>query len=171
MAQIELHDIYGFSYTPFWHETWFVVTVAVLGLAVLALVIWLVRWWLERRRLRRPPLTSWEEAFRALERLTQNPPTTKEECKAFYFALSDIVKAYLGRRFTWQLSEKTDEELLVFLRAQHLDPALCTLVEQVTSGAMHIKFADAESMREQAERDSAQVYELIERTRVKSENE
>ena len=170
MAQINLHEIYEFLYTPFWYETWFIITI-VLSLAVAALLAWLIRWWLERRRLRRPPITSWEQAFQALEQLTQNPPTTKEEYKAFYFALSDIVKAYLGSRFTWHLEDKTDEELLVFLRAQHLDPALCTMVEQVTSGAMQIKFADAESMREQVERDSAQVYELIERTRVKAENE
>jgi Domain of unknown function (DUF4381) len=78
------------------------------------------------RRLRRihaleaPPLPPWEEALAALDGMPWQEWLATGQVKRFYYALSEILKRYLERRFEFDAVEQTTTELLASLRAQRL---------------------------------------------------
>src|SRR5262249_22668822 len=85
-------------------------------LAVLLVLAWLG--WRLCRRLRtiaeagRPALPPWQEALNALAALPWRDWLADGEVKRFYYALSEILKRYLERRFEFDAAEQTTTELL-----------------------------------------------------------
>jgi hypothetical protein len=78
------------------------------------------------RRLRRlheaipPPLPPWEEALGALDRLPWREWLADGQFKRLYYALSEILKRYLERRYEFDAVEQTTTELLASMRAHKL---------------------------------------------------
>ncbi|MDF1564708.1 MAG: hypothetical protein P1V51_16830 [Deltaproteobacteria bacterium] len=92
-----------------------------LGTVLLALVLWrLVAGYLARRRARpapvAPPLPLDQRALAALEALQQEGLVAAGKQRLYFFALSEILRAYLGERFGFDALECTTEELRAALR-------------------------------------------------------
>jgi hypothetical protein len=109
-------------------------------------------------------LAAHEWAYQELENLTEQFPTTKKGGKLFYFKLTRIIKEYLLRRYKWKVLDKTDDELISFLRTKQFSPRLLEDVKVLLRGIVEIKFADAQSMKEQLKRDVAIARNVVEKT-------
>jgi len=94
---------------------WLVAGLGLGGILALALIIYLVR-----RRGRRivpppPPLPPHLLAYQALDRLLATDLLATNQIKAFYEALSDILRHYIEQRFGLRAPEQTTEEFLAEL--------------------------------------------------------
>ncbi len=92
-----------------------------LGVVLLTLIVWrLVRGFLARRRARPtralPPRPLDERALSALDALQREGLVAAGKRRLFFFALSEILRAYLGERFAFDALECTTHELLIRLR-------------------------------------------------------
>ncbi len=74
------------------------------------------------RRLRRiqelalAPLPPWEEALKALEALPWREWLEAGQVKRYYYALSEVLKRYIERRFEFDAAEQTTTEMLASMR-------------------------------------------------------
>src|SRR5919109_5074610 len=96
---------------------WLIAAALLLVAAVLA-----IREIRRRRALRSapavPPPTPEEEAMARLVALKQRRPWDRGLGRAAVFELSEILRAYLGRRFRFDALDLTTEELLFELRVR-----------------------------------------------------
>jgi hypothetical protein len=100
------------------------VALGILALLLLAaLVYWLVQW-SKKRRLNAPvgplapPKPEDEVALAALAQLEKKGLLKAGNFKAHYFAVSEIVKHYIGSRFRFDAAESTTDEMISHLE-QH----------------------------------------------------
>jgi hypothetical protein len=90
---------------------------ALLALAVGALLAWLfMRWWQKRDRPEPappPPPPPWETAFAELRALERDRPSAiaEDRTEQWVDAVSDSVRAYLGRRYGFHGLESTTDEI------------------------------------------------------------
>lgn len=90
---------------------------ALLALALGALLAWLfMRWWQKRDRPEPappPPPPPWETAFAELRALERDRPSAiaEDRTEQWVDAVSDSVRAYLGRRFGFHGLESTTDEI------------------------------------------------------------
>ena len=103
---------------PMWseHRTLFWLSLGAVGFGLFAVVGALA---LRRRRydeVRTPAPPPHVTALEALERLADDFPCTDQAFKAFYFALSHVIRRYLGQRFGFPGAELTTTELVDKLR-------------------------------------------------------
>ena len=89
--------------------------VAALIAAVLGGVALLAAWWWRRRRRAQatePPLPPYEAALQALARLRHTDFGDPESVRAYYFALSEVVRVYVEGRFGLNATDLTTEEIV-----------------------------------------------------------
>ncbi len=166
MKATDFYDIYGYEFTPFWQTGLFIIGISIVGTLVLAFCVGFLIRYIRHRRNRLSVLLSHEWAEIALEKLIKNLPETKEGYKLFYFTLSEIIKEYIFLRFTWQVQNKTDEELLSFLKKQNsfFDKKLLEDLKEIFGGALEVKFADAQTLKKQVEKDSILFKNFVQKT-------
>jgi len=102
--------------------------------------------WSLRRRLAvpAPPLTAHEWAARELERLEALHLPEAGEAERYHTLLSDVVRAYLERRFNLPASQQTTAEFLETMRrAPQLTPAQQGLLRDFLERCDMAKFARA----------------------------
>ncbi len=157
---VDFCDVYDYYYIPFWQTSWFVITIAMVTVCIIVCCVVL---WLRRKPKNASP---WEWALQELTKLAHTKCNNKEDYKRFYFALSDIVKAYLHKRYSWNTRDKTDPELIEYLKLQQFDPHLIESLEKIGQEALFIKFANVEALKSQAEEDLQAIRTLIGRTRM-----
>ena len=109
----DIHDIKGLVPLP--HDLWWL-WLLLLAIAAAAVAFWM---W-KRRRPASPavavaPLTPYEVAIRALQRLREENPPVEE----FYTRLSDIVRCYLEDQLGLRAPERTTEEFLYEASRDH----------------------------------------------------
>jgi hypothetical protein len=159
MAPIIFYEeIYDYYTRPFWQTTWFYVLLAVLVLVLITTGIYLMM------RHKKKPLTAWEWALGELKATTPAHCIHKEDFKKFYFRLTDITKTYLYRRYKWQIHDKTDTEVILFLEQQAFDRNTIEMLKKVAEGALWVKFANMDVLKSQAEADWKSIVAMIERT-------
>ncbi len=140
------------------------------GLLLLIACILLVRE-ARRRRARRPapvppPPTPEEEAMARLLALKQRRPWDRGLGRAAVFELSEIVRAYLGRRLRFDALDLTSEELLAELhRRRLLGLDLLELSDELSWQDL-VKFARAEPSASECERAIDRAASLVDRTRA-----
>ncbi len=91
------------------YPLWMVLTAAGIALLVLGLLMWLLVRWL-RGRPAPPPPTPRVIALRELEKLRGQVQAL--EPYAFSFAVSDVLRAYIGAQFGLHAREQTSPEFL-----------------------------------------------------------
>lgn len=134
---------------PAWWQTLQGTVVLTIGGSVLLLAIgygvW-YRWWY------RPPLTleQWREReLVALREILNDEPVNY---KRFFGAATFFLKQYMLRLYGWQVLDKTDDELLVFVTAQKQVPKkIHAQIAELLSYAQMVKFADQAALAEKAD--------------------
>lgn len=159
---LDIYDIYGFYYKPFWQTTNFKIIISLVILLILFIISFFVYKFFLKKRL---TLTAWDWAFDKLKKLSIDKLNKKSDFKFFYFELTNIIKLYLLKRYSWDVKYKTDEELIILLKEKNFDSILIKYLQDINSSSLYVKFADETVLKNQAEIDLKKVFEFIEKTR------
>ncbi len=151
-------EIYDYYTQPFWQTTWFYVSIVIVTALLIGLGVYLFM------RSRTKPLTPWEWALRELRATTPLRCNHKEDFKKFYFRLTDITKIYLYRRYAWDVDDRTDQELVLFLEEQAFDRDTIDMLKKVAEGALWVKYANMDVLKSQAEADWKSIIAMVEHT-------
>jgi len=161
---IDFYDIYDYYYTPLLQTTWFQITIGVIAtLIIISLIIFLI---LRKKTKQQAP---WEWALGELKKFSIEKIESKNDFKQFYFGLTRIIKTYLHKQFNLKTLDKTDEELILLLHRNKLDPNLISMIQKTAEGAVWIKYANEAALRSQAENDLKATHELITKTKEVSQ--
>jgi len=104
----------------------------------------------------------WE---RKLKKINPAKATAKEEFKAFYFKLTEIIKCYLQKRYTWDIASKTDAELIAWLTDKKFNAVIVEVLKKIADDALWIKYANMDVLKSQAEADWNAVIGMVEHTK------
>jgi hypothetical protein len=121
------------------------------------------------RRLRRlheaipPPLPPWEEALGALDRLPWREWLADGQFKRLYYALSEILKRYLERRYEFDAVEQTTTELLASMRAHKLP--MRDEITRFFARCDLVKYAKTVPPEDEAERALEQLRDFVVKTK------
>mgnify|MGYP006292732647 CR=1 FL=1 len=145
-----LYDIYSIWYKPFWQTKPFYLIIGICTLLLILLLAWkLYRWFVSFS----PSVPSWKKALKKLDTLGKKEINTKEDGKHVYFALTDCLKTYLHKRYGLLVKDKTDQELVAYLQVQDIPSSVVETIEKIGEGALLIKFANQEAVKEQVAHD------------------
>lgn len=138
------------------------------GLVVLlaALVLLGRRLYARLRRIQelaQAPPPPWEEALLALAALPAREWIEAGELKRYYYALSEILKRYIERRFEFGAVEQTTSELLASMRA-YKTPMRDEIARFFARSDL-VKYAKSMPGLEEAEAAMDEVREFVNRTR------
>ncbi len=136
-----------------------------LGIAATALGANLIQRLIARRRLREkappPAMPADEEALQRLAALKAQPPG-----RGAIFTLSEIVRAYLGRRLEFNALDSTSDELLDKLCQRRLPGLDLRAFEQDVRWQDLVKFAKLEPLPEEFASSIASAEALVRKTRL-----
>lgn len=159
--------IFGRDWTLLW---------IVGGVAVAALLAF-GAWTLARRMAARPAAVRAaraaaeaarppdEVALEKLRGLATSGLIDADDRRPLYFALTEVVREYLGRRWGFDALEQTTSELLHTLDRRAGDLAVRAELAAWLDACDLVKYARVPASREEAERALARAIELVERTR------
>jgi hypothetical protein len=136
----DIRDIKGLMTTPGLPLPWLLALVVVLALVAIAFYVW------KRRKPSTvatvPILAPGEEARQSLQRLRSQSLVSAEEIKQFHFALSEICRRYLERRFNIPATDRTLEELKPLLPQLPLNEENRESIRRLLDEADLVKFTD-----------------------------
>ncbi|HEY6194440.1 MAG TPA: DUF4381 family protein, partial [Candidatus Eisenbacteria bacterium] len=137
------------------------------ALVLLAALAWLARRLYRRFRkiqeLAAAPLPPWEEALAALEAAPWREWLESGQVKRYSYALSQILKRYIERRFEFHAVEQTTTELLASMRAHRIP--MRDEVARFFARLDLAKYADSVPPSGEAEAAVAQVREFVLKTK------
>ncbi len=137
------------------------------ALAVLAALAWLGRRLYRRLRenLERvaAPLPPWDEALRSLDGMPWREWVEAGQYKRYYYALSEILKRYIERRFEFQAAEQTTTEVLAAMRL-HRTPMRDDIARFFLRSDL-VKYSKVIPPEEEARAAIDQVREFVTKTR------
>ena len=111
----------------------------------------------------RPALPPWEEALAALDALPWRDWLADGDAKRFYYALSEILKRYIERRFEFDAVEQTTTELLANMRLLKLP--MRDDIGRFFARSDIVKYAKLVPPLEESEKALEQVREFVLRTK------
>ena len=114
---------------------------------------------------RPPPKPPYEEAMEALALLEAKKYLQKGMVREHVFALSDIFKRYIERRFEVKAAEFTTEEMLDWIKSSRLEPDDRSICEWFFSTTDPVKFAKWLPDNDTLYRFGADVRRFIEHTK------
>ena len=137
-----------------------------------ALVLLAALAWLGRRLYRRlrenlerveAPLPPWDEALRSLDGMPWREWLEAGQFKRYYYALSEILKRYIERRFEFQAAEQTTTEVLAAMRL-HRTPMRDDIARFFLRSDL-VKYSKVIPPDDEARAAMDQVREFVTRTR------
>lgn len=164
-----MKDVHGLKPAETFPNYWLWLIPAIL--ALVAILAWLG--WKLARRLRRlhealpPPLPPWEEALGALDRLTWREWLAEGQFKRLYYALSEILKRYLERRYEFDAAEQTTTEVLASMRAHKLP--MRDEITRFFARCDLVKYAKTVPPADEAERALEQLRDFVVKTKPSPE--
>jgi len=168
-SKIDFYDIYDYDYLPLYKTTFFKWTIFIFILfIVMVLTFFVIKFFIKKRIEKELSADFW--ALRALKKLNTEKLESKSDYKKFYFDLTFIIKKYLNKRYGWLTQDKTDDELLQFLKEKQFDSDLLQSLKAFISGALWVKFAGEDVLRIQAEKDLNLAYNMVSKTREEKKN-
>jgi hypothetical protein len=161
----QMKDIRGLKPPETFPNPWlWLIPAALLAALVLA---WVARSLMRRlRRLREQaeaPLPPWEEALQALDSLPWREWLDAGQVKRYYFALSEVLKRYIERRFEFHAVEQTTTEMLASMRT-YKTPMRDDIGRFLTRSDL-VKYAKLVPPDDEATAAIAQVREFVMRTK------
>jgi hypothetical protein len=159
-TQDTFYDIYDYIFVPFWQTKPFIISSIAVAVILLAITAYFIIRWVKKKNAMKKVVTPAEWALEQLRALKPEQYQKKEEFKQFYFTITKIIKSYLKRAYNLDTIEKTDEELIRYLRDKEFH-TLADKLEEVFNSSLLIKFANAQALREQAQKDLLTIISLI----------
>ena len=140
-----------------------IITLLVLG----AIAAYIIR---RRRRRAMPaeiidPRPAYEIAFEALAMLRERDLPGQGEVRLFYFELSEIIRAYLGKQFGFAALDMTTEEIDDLITARGTGPELRLEIVTFLEHADLVKFAKYIPPADRPDEVWQAAYELFGKTR------
>jgi len=158
-----LYENYGLWHVPFWQTAQFQLAVKIAGGAIaLIIVVLLVRKYLHYRK--RKKLSLWDQALLDLSHLKKEHKVDVAHGKEFYVSVCAILKNYFCNRFGYDITGKTDAEVIDYLQQKHGDEQTVEDMKMVLQGSEIIKFANAQAAQEQIEQDYVRAIAIITKT-------
>ncbi len=147
---------------------------AVIGLLLLALMAFALFRWLERRSaaaatpMPASPKPEDELALSRLAELSAQKLPEKGEFKRHYFALSEIIKQYIGLRFRFEAAESTSREIIArFEELKTVSDSVIDQLEALFERLDRVKFTDHVPPVDEARAALEDVRKWIELTRLR----
>ena len=112
-----------------------------------------------------PPLPAHEEAFAALERLRVMHLCQEGKHKLYYSTLTDILRAYIVRRFEVSAMEMTSDEIIEAMRGVDLPKKAAIDLTMILREADLVKFAKAAPESEESEAAMRAAWEFVDATK------
>lgn len=167
--QIDFYESYGYYYQPLWQNFYFKFLIFSFLFLILGLAIFFGFKYFKKRKEKE--VAAWDWAFLELDKLNLEKCKTKNDFKIFYFDFTKIIKVYFYKLYAWQVLDKTDEELILFLKKEEFDSNLLQDLQTVFNDALFIKFAGQAALKPQAEKDLKLIENIIYKTKKeKSDN-
>ncbi|MBM17923.1 MAG: hypothetical protein CL947_02560 [Epsilonproteobacteria bacterium] len=134
----QLFDVYDVWYKPWWHSKYFYGSVAILLLTVAVLFLYI--FW--QKYLRAHSLSFEQAALLSFQKLHEQSYDSEEAIRDAYFKVTMIMKIYLSKRYNISLLNKTDQELIAYIKKFVPVDVFATL-QEMFERAYQIKFAQA----------------------------
>ncbi len=160
--QIDFYESYGYYSQPLWQNIYFKIFIYIFLFIVFILSVYFLIKYLKLRK--EVKLSAWDWAFLELDKLNIKKCKTKNDFKSFYFNLTKIIKVYFFKRYSWNILEKTDKELIVFLDKEKFYSNLLQDLKVVFDNAVFIKFAGEDTLKTQAEKDLILIVNFVKKT-------
>ncbi len=166
----ELKDIKPPLTIPFNYRFWGMV--AFVGLLVLGLFYLLYRLWKKKQEKGYvftpppPPPPAHEVALNALNDLFATDLLERQQFKAFFSRLSEILRAYLEGRFFIRALEETTSEILQELPNHLSDSTLLTQLQEILETADLVKFAKYIPTMDEVERLKQLSIDFVQKTKI-----
>ena len=148
-------------------------TYGTIGLIVFALLVWLVAWLIARYMRKRkatprpaPKIPPHVVANKALVELGHRKLWQKGKFKAYYTALTSILRTYISGRWDIGALEMTTDEIIIALRDIEMPSASRTDLITILRTADMVKFAKAEPEAEENEENLSRAIYFVENTKL-----
>lgn len=148
-------------------------TYGAIGLIIFALIVWLAAWLIARYMRKRqamprpaPKIPPHVVANKALVELGHRKLWQKGKFKAYYTALTSILRTYISGRWDIGALEMTTDEIIMALRDEEMPSASRTDLITVLRTADMVKFAKAEPEAEENEESLNRALYFVENTKL-----
>jgi hypothetical protein len=149
------------SFPNYW--LWIIPGIILLAAALAYAGYRLVQRMRKIRDLAQAPLPPWEQALAALDALPWREWLDAGQVKRYYYALSEVLKRYIERRFEFNAVEQTTTEILTSMRA-YKTPMRDDIGKFFTRSDL-VKYAKWVPPADEAESAIEQVREFVMRTK------
>ena len=175
-AREKLRDtgIFTQKYLPFiFAEIKDYVTYGAIGLILFGLLAWLIAWLIARYMSKRkatprpaPKIPAHIVANKALVELGHRKLWQKGKVKAYYTALTSILRTYISGRWAIGALEMTTDEIIAELRDHEMPTQSRTDLITILRTADMVKFAKAEPEAEENEESLSRALYFVENTKL-----
>ncbi|MBQ2239388.1 MAG: hypothetical protein II322_01080 [Alistipes sp.] len=148
------------------------VTYGAIGLILFGLIVWLAAWFIVRYMRKRkamprplPKIPPHVVANKALVELGHRKLWQKGKFKAYYTALTSILRTYISSRWDVGALEMTTDEIIMALRDVDMPSASRTDLITILRTADMVKFAKAEPEAEDNEENLSRALYFVENTK------
>lgn len=148
------------------------VTYGAIGLILFGLIVWLAAWLIVRYMRKRkamprplPKIPPHVVANKALVELGHRKLWQKGKFKAYYTALTSILRTYISSRWDVGALEMTTDEIIMALRDVDMPSASRTDLIMILRTADMVKFAKAEPEAEDNEENLSRALYFVENTK------
>lgn len=148
------------------------VTYGAIGLILFGLIVWLAAWLIVRYMRKRkamprtlPKIPPHVVANKALVELGHRKLWQKGKFKAYYTALTSILRTYISSRWNVGALEMTTDEIIMALRDVDMPSASRTDLIMILRTADMVKFAKAEPEAEDNEENLSRALYFVENTK------
>ena len=148
-------------------------TYGAIGLIIFALIVWLAAWLIARYMRKRqamprpaPKIPPHVVANKALVELGHRKLWQKGKFKAYYTALTSILRTYISGRWDIGALEMTSDEIIMALRDVEMPSASRTDLIAILRTADMVKFAKAEPEAEENEENLSRAIYFVENTKL-----
>lgn len=144
---------------------WLYVIAGSLFLSGVAVLLWLRRGYARRALSPIDRRTPWETAFEELAVLGQKHYPARQMYKEYYFELTEILRAYLGRMYSINALDMTTSEFMQAVRTRFLPDSFDSRLESLLRHADLVKFAKMVPAQDRPQQDYQETHDLIELVR------
>jgi hypothetical protein len=158
----DVHDLKPAETFPN-HWLWAVPAALLLAAGLAYAGVRLYRRMRKARQRAASPLPPWEQALAALDALPWREWLAAGQVKRYYYALSEVLKRYIERRFEFNAVEQTTTEILASMRTYKTP--MREEVRQFLTRSDFVKYAKTVPPAEEMRSAIAEVREIVTRTR------